>query len=381
MKNDEELFYDFCKTRNLKLSTSKTYRFYINLYTKFNEKSMVELIQEAEDEEEQGIRWKHRTLKKRLIEFRAYLFKNYLKSSSIETFNKILTFYKHYEIEIHDLPSYSIKNVNQNKPITFKDLPDKEVITASLGIASPFMRAIILFISSSGCARVETLNFTIQDFINATRQYHNKNDIYDVLNELKDKTDIVPAWELRRPKTGKFYITFNSPEATAELVNYLISSNRVLKNDDKLFKVHPDHLNHLFQNINDKLNLGKRGTYNRFRMHMLRKYHASQLFNDGCSMDFVDALQGRGKDATHSSYFMENPETLKEEYINHLDCLMINWDSVTYKSPEFIELEEENRSKSKELSELGNRVKNMEELIYDGVDKEKLDRLRRLLSK
>ena len=40
------------------------------------------------------------------------------------------------------------------------------------------MKAIILFISSSGCARQETLNITIQDFIEATHEYHNSNDIY-----------------------------------------------------------------------------------------------------------------------------------------------------------------------------------------------------------
>ena len=71
---------------------------------------------------------------------------------------------------------------------------------------------------------------------------------------------------------------------------------------------------------------------------MLRKFHASQLFNDNCSIEFVDALQGRGKDATHSSYFMEDPEKLREEYINHLDCLMINWNNITYKSPEYLSL-------------------------------------------
>ena len=116
---------------------------------------MVELIEEAENEEEQGIRWKHRTLKKRLIQYRTYLYQNYMSSTAKMMFSKILTIYKHYEIEIHDLPKLSVKKGHQNPPITFNDLPDKDIIKKALDISKPRMRAIILFISSSGCGRTE----------------------------------------------------------------------------------------------------------------------------------------------------------------------------------------------------------------------------------
>ena len=157
---------------------------------------------------------------------------------------------------------------------------------------------------------------------------------------MKDKTDLVPRWQLQRKKTNKNYTTFTSPEATSELINYLISSNRDLQENDRLFDLGIKYLNRIFKETNDKLGLGKKESYIRLRPHMLRKYHSSQLLNDGASIEFVDALQGRGKGATHSSYFMEDPEKLKQEYINHLDCLMINWNSVDYKSPEYLELEQ-----------------------------------------
>ena len=98
---------------------------------------------------------------------------------------------------------------------------------------------------------------------------------------------------------------------------------------------------------------------------MLRKFHASQLFNDNCSIEFVDALQGRGKDATHSSYFMEDPEKLREEYINHLDCLMINWNNITYKSPEYLELEGKYQEKEVEVKTMNNRLSAIEEMLFD----------------
>ena len=56
---------------------------------------------------------------------------------------------------------------------------------------------------------------------------------------------------------------------------------------------------------------------------MLRKFHASRLYNDGLSIDKIDALQGRAKDNTHKAYFKESSEALKELYIEHLDAIRI----------------------------------------------------------
>lgn len=64
MKTDKELLQDFTTTRNLKQTTIESYTIFIKNYTTQQEASMVDLIKEAEKEEEQGIRWKHRTLKK-----------------------------------------------------------------------------------------------------------------------------------------------------------------------------------------------------------------------------------------------------------------------------------------------------------------------------
>ena len=80
-----------------------------------------------------------------------------------------------------------------------------------------------------------------------------------------------------------------------------------------------------FQQINDKMNWGFKGKYRFFRTHTLRKFHASILYNheNGLSLEEIDALQGRGKNNTHASYFMENPKNLKEKYINSLKSILI----------------------------------------------------------
>lgn len=64
-----------------------------------------------------------------------------------------------------------------------------------------------------------------------------------------------------------------------------------------MFKINLDYLNNNFVKINNELALGKVGKYNKFRSHMLRKFHASALYNaeNGLSLEEIDSLQGRKK--------------------------------------------------------------------------------------
>lgn len=322
---DKEIINEFIKVRNLNKRTIYGYNNAIKLYTNFNNMSLSELLKEAENDEENGVRWKNRKIKQRLLNFRVFLQRHYLISTVKVHFQRILTIYRHFEIEIHNLPPINLKNTNKLKPIMFEDLPTKEIIEEAINITNPLMKAIILFISSSGCARQETLNITIQDFIEATREYHNSEDIYEIITILIKRNDVIPTFKLKRQKTNKFYFTFCSPEAVSFILDYLIISKRKLRNEDKLFKTNLDYLNGYFNEINETLNLGKVRKYNRFRSHMLRKFHASALYNheNGLSLEEIDALQGRGKNNTHSSYFMENPRNLKEKYINSLKSILI----------------------------------------------------------
>ena len=322
---DEKIINEFIKVRNLNKRTVYGYNNAIKLYTNFNNMSLSELLKEAENDEENGIRWKNRKIKQRLLNFRVFLQRHYLISTVKVHFQRILTIYRHFEIEIHNLPPINLKNTNKLKPIMFEDLPTKEIIKEAVNITNPLMKAIILFISSSGCARQETLNITIQDFIDATREYHDSEDIYEIITILIKRNDVIPTFKLKRQKTNKFYFTFCSPEAVSFILDYLIISKRKLRNEDKLFKTNLDYLNGYFNEINETLKLGKVRKYNRFRSHMLRKFHASALYNheNGLSLEEIDALQGRGKNNTHSSYFMENPKNLKEKYINSLKSILI----------------------------------------------------------
>ncbi len=368
---DEEILENLHNIRNHSRTRRDTYKQAVKNYVKFNGMSLQELLTEAENEEEQGIRWKKRTLKTRLINFRGYLTQNYNINTAKVYLSTIQTIYKHYEIEIHDLPFFSDKNVIQNAPINYEDLPTKEIIKEALKLADPQMRAIILFMSSSGCARRETLNLTIQDFIIATKDYHDEDNIYDVINALKRRDDVVPTFRLRRQKTNKYYYTFCSPEAVEAILSYLQGISKPLNPDTKLFKINLHYFNERFKKLNIQLGLDKKGGYNRLRSHMLRKFHASNLAKE-LSMEQVDSLQGRSKGNTRNSYFMDNPQNLKEVYIEHMDLITINLDvnHLTLDSPEVLQLKKDARKLEEENLEIKSNIdKQVEEKIQEVLKK------------
>lgn len=171
-KQNSEVLEKFVFDRNLKNSTKREYKACIDKFTSLFNMGMKDLLAEAEAEEEEGIRWKKRKLKNRLIEYRSFLAKDYYSSTVLGEISRIQTIYRHFGIEIHDLPKLSIKNLKTSKPVVFMDLPDKKIIKDALKIANPIMKAIILFQVSSGCARNETLSLSIADFMEATSEYH-----------------------------------------------------------------------------------------------------------------------------------------------------------------------------------------------------------------
>ena len=382
-KQNSEVLEKFVFDRNLKNSTKREYKACIDKFTSLFNMGMKDLLAEAEAEEEEGIRWKKRKLKNRLIEYRSFLAKDYYSSTVLGKISRIQTIYRHFVIEIHDLPKLSIKNLKTSKPVVFMDLPDKKIIKDALKIANPIMRAIILFQVSSGCARNETLSLSIADFMEATSEYHNGGSVENVLYTLKDRLDVVPTFRLKRIKTGKYYYTFCTPEAVNEIISYMIGSNRELNPEDKLFDLSKEWMVAQFSNLNNKLKLGKCGTFNRFRSHMLRKFHASQLYNaeNSLTLDEIDSLQGRSKNTVRTTYFMENPSNLKEKYIAAMDVLMINSEVETYtvKSEAYEELEKEVENKNEEVKQMGDRLDKVEKMILGQLSNKELESLNEIL--
>lgn len=358
---DQQVLDDFCLTRNLtNINTIRNYKQAIRNYTKSQGLNLKELLEEAEEEEDNGTRLKHRTLKKRIITFQNYLLHD--KGLSRPTIEKqlgnIKTIYHHYEIQIPNIPSYNDNQIRDYEPIYYDDLPSKELISEALKLSKPNMKAVILFIVSSGCAREETLNLCIQDWITATSDYHNQENIYDVLYELKQQdTPIIPTFKLKRRKTNQYYYTFCSPEAVDAIIFYLESRNDLLTNDKKLFKFDKTYFIRQFNHLNEKLGGQKKGAYAIMRSHMLRKFHASNLARgeNALTIEEIDSLQGRGKTKVHTSYFLDDPKELRKKYIHNIDKVTIldQVHTITVDSPEVARLKE----KADKIDELEKLVK------------------------
>ena len=323
---DYEIMNKFYTERCINKRTQYGYNNSFSLYVQYTRMHLYDLLVEADIEEENGIRWKRSKLKEKLIGFRGWLQEKYKYSTIKVLFNRIKTFYNHFEIEIGFIPQLNQKAVIKSEPITYDDIPSKEMLGECVKLANPLMKAIILFMTSSGCARNETLKLTIPDFLEATSEYHGEGNVSEILTELIMQDNVVPTFKILRRKTNKFYYTFCSPEATKAICAYLLSSGRRFDkghNHHLLFKTNLDVLNDSFCELNEKVGGGQVADMNRIRSHMLRKFHASRLYNDGLSIDKIDALQGRAKDNTHKAYFKESPEKLRELYIEHMDAVRV----------------------------------------------------------
>ena len=318
----------FSHARNIKKSTLNGYESSLNKYVKFNEMTIEELVEEAQNVEKRKIPLKNRTLKKRLIDFRNYLLNSDLSTKTAKTyFSKIKAYYRHYEIEIPILPK-----VSYDKPYetNYLDLPKHSDIKKAIDVSSSLMKAIILFMISSGTAKAETLSLTIDNFIKATEEYHSGGAIENILNELENK-NIVPKFYLKRIKTNKYYYTFCTGEATQFIIKYLRTRNN-LKVEDKLFDITDSSLSLKFRQINDSIGWGFKGKYRFFRPHTLRKFNASNI---GLSREYVDLIQGRGKDELYTAYIKTNPQKLKTIYKSAMHNVEIYKKDSTIKKEEF----------------------------------------------
>ena len=345
-----ELFF---VERNLSKATIKQYKTAWKQYCQCNDGMTIEeLLQEADSEEEQGIRMKRRTLKTRLTNFRTCLIEQgNSKNSIINKMNQVKSVYRHYEIEIPQLPYLSDKNLRKEVPITYDDLPTKSIIREALDFGTQLTRSFILLQVSSGMGRAECLSLTVCDFLNATGFYDESKSIREMLVEMyRADTLIIPTFKLKRQKVNEYYYTFATHECTMEIIKYLLNRKDPLKLESKLFKVGANYINELYADINDVLGLGKVGDtgYNRFRTHMLRKFNATALTTgeNALSEEEVDFLQGRSRGRIRETYMKKNPLLLKEKYIKAMDNVLINYESkVTYSRLREFERNEEEFNK------------------------------------
>lgn len=362
----------FISEKGFAQTTASLYIACAKLYEEVNDGLSLDfLINEADGEEEKGIRWKHRTLKKRLIAFRRFLFENKAQGTANRYLGCIKTIYRHFEIELQPLPSFNSKQIDKTYQMDFEDLLTKEQLIDAYYEANNVVKALITFAISSGLSKVDMLNLTVGDFIKAC-DCKNDNLIAN-LQEIKASHHLIPCFKGERQKTGVKYTTFCSPEAVEHIVQYLIGRDAKLQEDgsnlkcsDRLFEVSANHLSYTFKKINNKLSFGQVGKFSRFRCHALRKYQASTLLN--CeeitwTIEEIDTLQGRLQDMTHRAYFHQSKDKLYEKYCACVDELMLFKSIHGIDEEAYEKLKTENNFYKKEIIKNENKLEEQQETI------------------
>lgn len=371
-KENKLIVDEISQTKDLAKNTQKSYTTSLSQYSTYHQMTMQELLDEADKEEEQNIRMKRRNIKKRILSFRQYLINQKRQPLTINThISKIQATYRFYEIETPIIP-----NVKNTQHELIEDIPTKKHLKTALETTNNIgLQALILFMSSSGTSRNEALSITVQDFMNATSEYHNEVTIPHMIQKLEKQDNIVPTFQLYRKKTHYPYITFCTPEATSKIILYLkyrynqeyhkagILKKTPLTPESKLFHFNQRVVNKNFERLNDKLGWGTKGTRRFFHPHALRKFFATELLKSDMDSMTIDFLSGRTISKTHQAYFKADPQRLKQKYMQFMNNLMIN-EEITYRditSPELQELEyyrEKDKQRDEQIARLEQMIKN-----------------------
>jgi hypothetical protein len=169
------------------------------------------------------------------------------------------------------------------------------------------------------------------------------------------------------------YITFNSPESTNAIIDYLEdrSEKHELKIDNYLFVYREKQMKErgfagYFSRLNDTCNFGWLGRQRFFRSHGLRKFFGSTLKNNGMDKLDADWLLGHKTDAVTEAYFMPDTHRLKKDYMDVLPHLSLEKiETVTIESPDVQELKKYNVMLKESNSELDGRVNKLEKAHYN----------------
>lgn len=358
--------------KNLSLSRQKIYRTVLSTIYELTGLTPSELIKEAKHEEKPYIENNQavfldiddRKVKKYLYQYYGYLKTQNISDITIDSYLKTLrSFYNEYEI---DLPK-NIEIETITELIQEDEKITKKKIRLALETTNNFRnKAIILLMASSGIRSGDIRNFKVSDFINATKEYHNGS----IENLLESKEDIIPTWYFVPKKTrkkGNICVTFNTPEASKYIIQYLRKRNN-LTPDDYLFEAKGKKMGkwgliELFRKINDKTFGRTKKGKRYFKAHSLRKFFITKCSHNSGDLRKIALVSGHAPPIkTDPNYISINFDVMKKFYISLIPHLSIQDTKVhNIKSKEFLALERKNQELRESDEAKEKRITDLEE--------------------
>ena len=365
------------KKKKTKKSTLESDLLVLNQYSQFHQMSLEEIIDEADDDEENIKKMRKRRINDRLDDYVEYLMAAEIKDKGKETKHysartihnklaRIISFYNYYEIH---LPSVYLPPIPDNEKAS--DVPTMEEMSKVVhNTGNVKYRSIIQHMYSSGLSANEIINLTKEQFRIATSDYHDADTVEECVEQLLKKIDqgvaIIPTWELTRGKTNYSFITFNNPETTRDICYFL--RDKADYSDPRLYEIKMDALKKGFQRVSKKNNMGKTSSgRNRFHSHAMRKIFATTLIGaeiNGVPIDslFVEFLLGHKLPKSMEPYYKNRPKRLKKIYMQIVDDLSVEKvNVVTVSDEEILAMKKKMQEQEDLLDEIFNK--------FDEIDK------------
>jgi len=371
---NDPLFLDFLESRNLKPKTIKIYLVSLTHYCNLINQLPSMFIEEAEQEEDDGIKKRKRKIRQYLIQFRTELEKNNKSPATIKLYmDKIKALYREYDINIP-----RIKGTTQENNPSMDQLPTLKDVEKVINIASPREKATILLQLSSGMGSAEIRNLTYKDFIHSLKEYNitedqELKDIYEIV----DSENCVATWYVKRVKTGMPYVTFSTTESIKAILNYLehrIQENIPIKKEGLLFvtsrgtRIKTKYYSTLYSRLNKRAGFGmNKNKRNFFTSHQLRKMFTSTLYRAGLDKLMIDWMLGHKINPITESYFKSKPSDLKEKYLQVMKNLTL--EKVKYRKVTSEEIKKIVRDNEELRSEQEEMRKTLDELVTFAKEK------------
>ncbi|KZX12188.1 tyrosine recombinase XerC [Methanobrevibacter curvatus] len=332
LNNDKRVQQLFMR-RNISKNREDAYKIVLGDIYKLTNKTPSKLINDAKKEQEPYIvnnkiiftSIEDRTITETFFKYYIYLINvKKVSKATTDSYLKILrSFYNEYDIE---LP----KPISIPLPHSFlrpDDIPNKRDIKKAVNDTNNLRdKALVLLMSSSGIRGGDIRNFTVYDFLKATN--------IKTISKLLNTDDIIPCWDFIPSKTqkkGNICITFNTPEATNAIIDYLRNRND-LKANNPLFisnKGSNDFLSrftliNIFRKINDELFYKNSNGDRFFHAHILKKFFINTCTQNSADPMKVKLLSGHRMGGVHNNYNTINKIFMKKFYIKLLPKLTMN---------------------------------------------------------
>jgi len=338
--DSDPTFKEFLDTRNLRPRTRDNYKYHLINYCQLINKTPTELIEDAENEENEGIKMRSRKIRRYLKRFHSHYEERGFSPTHIKIgLTMVRSFYNTFEINLpKNRRSRTTVQTNDNKD-TIEDLLTIEEIQKALGYATPTYKAIILLMVSSGMGRAEIISLTVQDFIKSIQDYFDQPitlplDIEWIHQKLDKINAPVATWNIRRIKTSEKHNTFSTPESIFAILNSLElqqPSNIERKlfiprkySDSNKIELDPSAFSKTFQRINDKCGFGIKNGQCKFHSQNLRKFFASQLTKINLGQYNTERLLGhKVKSADQAAYLKQDTQHLLLKYRRVMEAVTI----------------------------------------------------------